>query len=89
MEAKQKPHPAVNVIGDRSKVQCFKEQYFIGIWNVGSVNKGKLNVVKQDMARVNIDISGISTQNGLIWVSLTQMIIISTTMGKNSLEETA
>ena len=58
----QNQHPAVNVTGDRSKVQCFKEQYCIGIWNVGSMNKGKLNVVKQDVARVNIDISGINTQ---------------------------
>ena len=47
-------------IGDRSKVQCCKEQYFIGTWNVRSMNQGKLEVVKQEMARVNIDILGIS-----------------------------
>ena len=46
--------------GDRSKVWCCKEQYCIGPWNVRSMNQGKLEVVKQDMARVNIDILGIS-----------------------------
>ena len=48
------------VTGDRSKVWCFKEQYCIGTWKVGSINQGKLNVVKQEMARVNINILGIS-----------------------------
>ena len=60
MEPKQKQYPAVDVTGDRSKVQCCKEQYFIGTWNVRSMNQGKLEVVKQEMARVNIDILGIS-----------------------------
>ena len=60
MEPKQKQYPAVDVAGDRSKVQCGKEHYCIGIWNVGSLNQGKLEVVKQEMARVNIDILGIS-----------------------------
>ena len=60
MEPKQKQHPAVDVTGDRSKVPCCKEQYSIGTWNVRSVNQGKLEVVKQDMARVNVDILGIS-----------------------------
>ena len=46
--------------GDRSKVQCCKEQYCIGIWNVRSMNQGKLEVVKYEMTRVNIDIPGIS-----------------------------
>ena len=46
--------------GDGSKVQCCKEQYCIGPWNVRSINRGKLEVVKQEMARVNIDILGIS-----------------------------
>ena len=46
--------------GDRSKVQCYKEQYCIGTWNVRSMNQGKLEVVKQEMARVNVDILGIS-----------------------------
>ena len=51
MEPKQKQHPAVDVTGDRSKVQCCKEQYFIGTWNVRSMNQGKLEVVKQDPKR--------------------------------------
>ena len=48
------------VTGDGSKVWCCEEQYCIGTWNVRSVNQGKLEVVKQKMARVNIDILGIS-----------------------------
>ena len=62
MEPKQKQHPAVDVTGDGRKVQCFqcKEQYCIGTWNVSSMNQGKLEVVKQEMARVNTDILGIS-----------------------------
>ena len=51
MKPKQKQHPAVNVTGDGSKVPCCKEQYCIGTWNVRSMNQGKLEVVKQDMAR--------------------------------------
>ena len=50
----------MDVTGDRSKVQCYKEQYCIGTWNVRSMNQGKLEVVKQEMARVNVDILGIS-----------------------------
>ena len=57
---KTKQNPAVDVTGDRSKVQCCKEQYCIGTWNVRSMNQGKLEVVKQEMARVNTDILGIS-----------------------------
>ena len=60
MEPKQKHYPAVDMTGDRSKVQCCKEQYCIGIWNVRSMNQGKLKVVKQEMARVNINILGVS-----------------------------
>ena len=59
-EPKQKQHPIVDVMGDRSIVQCCKEQYCIGTWNVRSMNQGKLEVVKQEMARVNINILGIS-----------------------------
>ena len=59
MEPKQKQYPVVDVTGDRSKVRCCKEQYCIGTWNVRSMNQGKLEVVKQEMARVNIDILGI------------------------------
>ena len=50
----------MDVTGDRSKVRCCKEQYCIGTWNVRSMNQGKLEVVKQEMARVNIDVLGIS-----------------------------
>ena len=49
-EPKQKQYPAVDVTGDRSKVQCCKEQYCIGTWNVRSMNQGKLEVVKQEMS---------------------------------------
>ena len=50
----------MDVTGDGSKVQCCKEQYCIGTWNVRSMNQGKLEVVKQEMARVNVDILEIS-----------------------------
>ena len=60
LEPKQKQHPVVNVTGDRSKVQCCKEQYCIGTWNVSSMNQGKLEVVKLDKPRVNVNILGIS-----------------------------
>ena len=60
MEPKQKQYPAVDVTGDRNKVRCHKEQYCIGTWNVRSMNQGKLEVVKQEMTRVNVDILGIS-----------------------------
>ena len=60
MEPKQNQYPVVDVTGDRSKVQYCKEQYCIGTWNVRSMNQGKLEVVKQETARVNINIVGIS-----------------------------
>ena len=60
MEPKRKQYPTVDVTGDRSKVRCCKEQYCIGTWNVRSMNQGKLEVVIQDMARVNVNILGIS-----------------------------
>ena len=60
MEPKQKQYPVVDGTGDRSKVRCCKEEYCIGTWNVRSTNQGKLEVVKQEMARVNINILGIS-----------------------------
>ena len=50
----------MDVYGDESKVQCCKEQYCTGTWNVSSLNQGKLEVVKPEMARVNIDVSAIS-----------------------------
>ena len=60
MQPKQKQHPVVNVTGDGSNVQYCKDQYYIGTWNVRCMNQGKLDVVKQEMARVNINILGIS-----------------------------
>ena len=60
MEPKQKQHPAVDETGDGSKVQCCRKQYYVGTWNVRSINQGKLDVVQQEMARVNINILGIS-----------------------------
>ena len=66
-EPKQKQHPVVGVTGDRSKVQCCKEQYCIGTWNVRSMNQGKLQVVKQEIVRVNVDILGI---NELKWTRI-------------------
>ena len=72
----------MDMTGDGSKVRCCKEQYCIGTWNVRSMNQGKLEVVKQEMARMNVNILG-----RLEWVNLTQMTIISTTVGRNPLEE--
>ena len=87
-EPKQKQHSVVDVTGDGSKVQCCKEQYCIGTGNVRSMNQGKLEAVKQETARVNTDILGISE---LKWTGmgefLIQMTIISTTVGENPLEE--
>ena len=60
MEPKQKQHPLVEMTSDESKVLCCKEQYYIGTWNVRPMNQGKLEVVKQETARVNVDILGIS-----------------------------
>ena len=59
-EPKQKQHPVVDVTGAGSKVRYCKEQCCIGTWNVRSINQGKLEVIKQEMARVNINILGIS-----------------------------
>ena len=50
----------MDVTGDGSKVRCYEEQYCIGTWNARSMNQGKFEVVKQEMARVNVDILGIS-----------------------------
>ena len=86
-EPKQQQHPVVDVTSDGSKVQCYKEQYCIGTWNVRSMNQGKLEVVKQEMARVNVNILGISELKWTGMGDLTQMTIISTTVGRNPLEE--
>ena len=67
MEPKQKQYPVVDVTGDKCKARCSKHQYCIGTWNVRSMNQGKLEVVKQEMARVNVDILGISE---LKWTGL-------------------
>ena len=87
MEPKQKQYPVVDVTGDRSKIQCCKEQYCIGTWNVRSMNQGKLEVVKQEMARVNFDILGFSELKWTGMVNLAQMTIISTTASRNPSEE--
>ena len=60
MEPKQKQYTVVDVTGDRSNVRCCKEQYCIGTWHVRSMNQGKLEVVKQEMTKVNVNILGIS-----------------------------
>ena len=59
-EPKQKQRPVVGVTGDGSKVRCCKEQYCIGTWNIRSMNQGKLDLVKQETARMNVNILGIS-----------------------------
>ena len=77
----------MDVTSDGSKVQCCKGQYCIGTWDVRSMNKGKLEVVRQEMARVNIDILGIG---GLKWTGMGEFNSddhLSTTVGKNPLEE--
>ena len=86
-EAKQKQYPTVDVTGDGSKIRCCKEQYCIGTWNVRSMNQGILEVVKQEMARVKIDVLGISELKWTGMVNVTQMTLISTTVSKNPLEE--
>ena len=60
MEPKQKQYPVMDGTGERSKVRCRKEQYCIGTGNVRSINQGKIKVIKQEMARVNVNILGIS-----------------------------
>ena len=84
---KRKQRPVVDVSGGESKVQCCKEQYCVGTQNVRSMNQDKLEVVKQEIARVNIDILGISE---LKWTGMGEFNSddhISTTVGKNPLEE--
>ena len=88
MEPKQKQYPAVDVTGDRSKVQCCKEQYCIGTWNVGSMNQGKLEVVKQEMTRVNVDILGISE---LKWTGMDEFksLKLPTSTGSSKKQESS
>ena len=85
-EPKQKQCAVVDVIGDGSQVWCFKEQYCIGTWNVKTKNQSKLEVVEQEMARMNINILGIKWTK-MEWVNLIQMTVISTPVGHNPLEE--
>ena len=77
----------MDVSSVESKVWCYKEQYCIGTWNVKSINQGKLEVVRQEMARVNIDILGISELKWTWMGEFNSDDHISTTMGKNPLEE--
>ena len=83
----KKKHLVLDVTGVRRKVQCYKEQYCIGTWNVRFMDQGKLEVVKQEMVRVDVGILGISELKWTGWVNITQMTIISTTVGRNPLEE--
>ena len=69
LKPKQKQYPVVNGTGDRSKIRCCKEQYCIETWNVRSMNQGKLEVVKQEMERVNVNILGISK---LKWTGMSE-----------------
>ena len=66
-EPKEKQYPVVDVTGNGNKIQCSKEQYCIGTWNVRSMNQGKLKLVKWEIARVNIYILGISE---LKWIGM-------------------
>ena len=87
MEPKQKQYPVVDVTDDRSKIQCCKEQYYIGTWNVRSMNQGKLEVVKQETARMNVNILGISELKSTGMGEFNSDTIISTTVGRNPSEE--
>ena len=87
MEPEQKQHSVVDVTIDRSQVCYCKEQYCIRTWNVRSMNQGKLEVVKQELARVNTDILEISELKRTEMGEFTQITIISTTVGRNPLEE--
>ena len=77
----------MNVSSGESKIRCCQEQYCIRTWSVRSLNQGKFDVVKQEMARLGIDIIAISELRWMEWMNFTQMTIISTTVDKNSLEE--
>ena len=77
----------MDVSDDESKVQCCKEQYCTSTWNVRFMNQGKLGMVKQEMARLNVNILGISQ---LKWMGMSEFNSdghLSTTVSKNPLEE--
>ena len=76
----------MDVSGDESKVQCCEEQYCIGTWKVRSMNQGKLDMFKQ-MVRISIDILGISALKRMGMSEFNSDEQISTTVGKNPLEE--
>ena len=78
---------AVDASGGGSEVRCCKEQYCIETWNVRSVNQGEWDVVKQEMASVNINILESMNLKGWEWENLIQMTIEYTTIGKNPLKE--
>ena len=85
-ESKQKQHPVVDETGDGSKVQWGKQQHCIGTWNVRSMNQSKLEIVKQEMARVNIDTLGV---NKLKWTRMDEFNSDDHyiyTVGRNPLE---
>ena len=67
---KQKWHSVLDVSGGESKILCYKQQYCVRTWNDRSMNQGKLDLVKQEMARVNINILGISE---LIWIGIVKV----------------
>ena len=77
----------MDVTGDRNKGRCCTEQYCIGTWNVRSMNQGKLEMVKQEMARVNVNIPGISELKLTGMGEFNSDDIISTTVGRNPLGE--
>ena len=87
LESKQKQHPVVDGTSDRIKVRCSKEQYCIGTWTVRSMNQSKLEVVKQEMARVNVNIVGIGEVRWTGMGELNSDTIMPTTVGRNPLEE--
>ena len=87
MEPKQRQHLLVGGTCGRSKIRCCREQYCIGTWNVRSMNQGKLEVVKQEMTRVNVNILGISEVKWTGMLILTQMTITSTIVGRIPSEE--
>ena len=76
----------MDVSGGKSKVQCCKEQYYTGTWNVRSMKQGKLEVVKQEMERANVDILGINELKYMGICEFNSDTILSTTVGKNPLE---
>ena len=87
MEPKQKQYPVVDVTDDRNKFWCCKEQYCIGTWNVRSINQGKLEVVKRDgKSECQHSRNQWAKMDWNGW-NLTQMTILSTTVGRNPSEK--